>query len=268
MAFDLYITFSGLCLLARRKEEMLVLLPRTDGCHKHWAVLGSDVRYQPDRTGEAVNGFVEHRLAEQQILLDLDTEHALDNHLHGFDIAEIPRTAGLLRPDLSYLQFVLVDGAPCPLGLCNQEKGAKWEYRGKRQNLATELHWRIRDVTSDADGAEGLSVRVATTDSRKYDVVLRPVNRQIRMYLFHTIADELPSNNPPAPNLLEPDSEAPHFCHYYDLFMGGAECDPPRFAPERVKSNRREKGEALFRHAHIGRRYSCVAATFNDTSDA
>lgn len=265
MAFDLYITISGLCLLARRSEELVVFLPRTHGNCKHFAVLGSHARYQPDRPAEAVNGFVEHHLGEQSLLLDFDTEHALDTHLGGYDIAELPKAYGPLKPEERYLQLILSDGSACPEGICRQEKGARWRYQEKNQNLATEVHWRVRDVTSEAEGKEGINVRVISPMNEAHEITFRPVNRQLRIYLFHTVADELPSNNPPAPKLLPVGEPAPHFSHYYSL-LTQPECEPPILLPEEDEETTSPR--KMFLHGHVGRRYSCVVAQFDDTTGA
>lgn len=265
MAFDLFITISGLCLLVRKEEELLVLLPATsdDPKHKHHAVLGSHARYQPEEA-TAASVFVEHHLARQTISFDdFDTDHAFRADLEKLGIAKIPKKdVGTLTPAKSYLQFMLADGGPCPENLCAHEKGGRWLYKNVEQTLATALHWRIRDVNSDVDGREGLAIKVLSTMGERYTVKMRPVNRQIRMYLFHTPADELPSQNPPVPQHLPSGTPAPHFCHYFELFSSG-ECDAPTLEPDVVSTSKGNVAKR-YQHDHIGRRYSCLLATYDD----
>ncbi|HEY0019451.1 MAG TPA: hypothetical protein VGC13_24330 [Longimicrobium sp.] len=270
MAFDLYITFSGLCMLVRRPDELLVLLPHThDGDHKHVAVFGSHRRYQPEAAGGTP--FVEHELGRGVVSLDdLDADSKLRTNLQGFEIADITGCVSPVQnPGAIFAQIVVNQGAPCPREVCEQHHGAYWNFRDpenhgsvKRQRLATALHWRIRDVREEVDGREGLMVRVTPSSGQPYDVTLRPSGGQLRMYVFHTLPDEKPSSGPPHPRPIKNGEKAPHFEHYFELFDGkpSEEC-LPEFAGDTEEAR---DGEKFMQFNFVGRRYSCVMATIDD----
>lgn len=278
MAFDLYITFSGLCMLVRRKDELHVLLPRTHDAHKHIAVIGSHRKYQPEVGGSSP--FVEYELGAGPISLeDLETDQGFSARLDAFEIADMGGCVGDRRnPNAVYAQLVLNQGSPCPLAVCENHGGAVWKFKGEDRRLSTSLHWRIRDVQEDMDGREGLSVRVITAAGPSIDVKLRPVQGQIRMYLFHTLPDERPSSGPPQPKPIQAGTPAPHFGHYFDLFAPLAQL-PARCHPV-FTSDREEfvaeldagsasvqpgspaaRRRRLVQENFVGRRYSCVLAT-------
>src|SRR5688500_3470323 len=89
MAFDLYVTFAGLCLFTRRHSEPLrVLLPGP--VPGHHAVVGCHARYA-DRSTNPAGDLWEHDLpANGRLLLnELRTGDPLDLSLAGLNVVDL-----------------------------------------------------------------------------------------------------------------------------------------------------------------------------------
>ncbi len=308
MAFDLFITFAGLCLFQRPKEggeELKVFLPPTQGhehCCKdasdptsestvpgHFARLGYHVRYDPTLTGGPGKRFQEFEFAGKH--LDLGSiggrPKTLNREFRQLDVVDITDVVTEpLCPDRAIGGATIRSGSLCPGAVCEHSRGARWEIPGKKptQHMATLVTWRIRDVKKVMEGGEGLELVVTDLKGRNPErcAVLRPVDGQIRIYLFHTPHDELPSQGVPpfqtwnskGPNG-ERATEADHFRAYYSLFPGHDGDEVPEFVDEGEEDEDGDEPEGseeglgvasrkFHQVGRFGRRYNCILTVVDD----
>lgn len=306
MAFDLFITFAGLCLFRRPKKEeekwIEVLLPPTgehEHCCKdasnpaskptvpgHFAKLGYHVRYDPGATGTPGNRFREFDFEGKHLDLgSLGNPETLNREFRQLDVVDITDVVTKpLNPGCAIGRVTIRAGSLCPGAVCEHSRGARWEFPDKKpaQHMSTLVTWRIRNVKETVQGGEGLELVVTDLKSRTPErcAILRPVDGQIRIYLFHTPYDELPSQGvPPFQTWTqeEPDpTKAEHFRAYYDLFPGHkpAQGDVPVFVDEGNDEDDFEPVLALFAgtpdaklmklHRGFGRRYNCILTVVDD----
>lgn len=286
MTFAIHLEIAGLCLLVRRPQELLVLLPKThdadDGIHRHLPVIGSDKVYQPDRTetqGWESGDYVHHPLDAQEIHFATDPElPRLSTDLTAFDICDISTcAAGHIDASKANARIHLPHGSPWI-----KHSGAFWKPHSnttaKGVLMATRLTWRVAGLRNTAGSKLGLSVRITPNGGTAYDAIFRPTetDRTVRMHLYHTLKDELPG--PPEPTAEEflENQPAPHFSHYFDVLGSGHSCKPPLFSHVGTQNLLTGSGlslgggvkflsESVVRSsAASGRRYSCVMATTSE----
>lgn len=268
MPFNLTIKFSGLCLLVRRKDELLALFPNarheSDIEHDHRVVLGSKAEYQiSDKT--PVNGHIEHLLGKQDIHLDwlkptfpMDFSPKIDR----FDVVDL-KGCGTVDTTKQWVMIRLKHGAAC-IG-CDHRRGAKWRFRNASLHMATWLHWEVKGLKNKLENGtdEGLDFTIVDESGRESRLILRPQNNQLKFYVYNTLADERPSNPMEPEEVLEPGQEAPHFHHYFDLLAGGGTCkDLPKFVCEGSDCSEKSLRFATY----VGRRYSCILASMDETT--
>lgn len=245
MAFDLYITFAGLCLFSRRKEAgkevLYVLLPDVKHVHvngqpmePHRAVVGYHARYHhstpsPKTLVPGKNPhFKEHNLNGHDLdLSGIESKDSLKPELDHMDVVRVPKiTPNRPEPAKALSKVVLRAGRACPTELCEPNRGAQWELTWPEngndvticQYMATMVHWRICNVTS-AEGKDEFTLRTSSKEGGLNLATLRPDGRgRIRIYLFHTPKDELPSAGPPPFKKLKPEASMEHFEAYYSLY--------------------------------------------------
>lgn len=237
MAFDLFITFSGLCLFRHKKKDKLrVLLPETSGCHRHYPVFGYHARYRPGALSTPGKRFVEHPLGCGALLLDqFEADDDLDRSLGRTDVVDISAVARKpADPSRAFLQVVIGAGAVCPPSVCEQPRGARWKL-GKHagpeegRHMATSLTWRIQHVRQQVGNYDGLTLNVPEHNGTVKTVTLRPDRGQIRVFVFHTMEDEQLSAGPPPFEQLCPNHPADHFSIYYGLFRRPVDTPIPHF---------------------------------------
>lgn len=281
MSFDLHLELSGLCLLVRRSTELLVLLPRThDGPHKHWPVLGSPEGYQPDWSagpGHREKGYVYHHLGGMPITFATEPDDpSLNTNFGSVGVVDLGCGLGV-QPQEAHVQITLPHGEPYRQG--NHLEGVCWTRPWVSKNpvmrISTLITWKIPELKNMiAPGVSGLRIRVSSPDEQPYDVILRPDDKNVvKMFLFNTLADELPWSGAEITEKLTPGQEARHFHHYLSLLRAGHTCSAPRYfgkgnssstcEPDPLSPDKRTDDEAAlpFRSDKFGRRYSCVLAT-------
>lgn len=270
MKFDLYVTFSGLCLLVRRprSKELLVLMPETSGMHEHVAVLGSHKKHQPQVSVPPRVTMVEHRLGKGEVGLDhVRTPDDLETSLAGRHVKDLTPCAGKRTKPASALVSIRVAAGAVSR---NSDPGdmAEWSTdEGDGPRLATSITWKFSSVENTiGDGRPGLSVQIpdaATGRPKTVELLAVEVDDafELKMYLHNVLPDELPSvpGNPPA-RPIEPGQDAPHFKHYFDLFDGAVGCKPPKFK----KHARKNLGRLIEERSFDGRRYTCIIASVEE----
>jgi hypothetical protein len=265
MAFDLYVTFAGLCLFKRKHNEpMRVLLP--DAGMSHRAVVGWHVRYavRPDATARR---FEERPLVRSgELRLDsLTTDDRLNTSLSGLDIVEIfPLMQRPAKRNKALAEVVVGHGSACPPHICEHFRGARWNlcwpHGEYEQHMATALTWRIAAVESRLAGSneEGIELVQHVGGATPKLGTLRPINGQIRIFVFNVKPGELPSANPPEMETLRPGYPAEHFTAFYTLF------DPPapNCVPEFVDDG--TPRELPFIGGVFGRLFTCMVASTDE----
>ncbi|HEU4455835.1 MAG TPA: hypothetical protein VFR81_22410 [Longimicrobium sp.] len=323
MAYDLFITFAGLCMFRRPRVEeeargggsredrrVEVLLPPT-GAHAeccgdgrsgdhgaagervpgHFARLGYHARYDPTVTSAPGKRFREFDFTGKRLDLgSLGNPDSLNREFGHMDIVDLTDVVtGPLDPDCAIGQVIMKAGSLCPGAVCDHSRGARWKLAKKEtQHMATLVTWRIRRVRELVRGAEGLELKVADLKSGEKEVcgILRPVDGQIRIYVFHTPWDELPSQGVPpfqtwTSGGLKP-TEADHFKAYYELFPDHGDDAVPMFVDEGVDEDEEREAEAgteaarsdgpaavspqpkAHLHLGFGRRYNCILTVVDD----
>ncbi len=269
MSFDLHLEMAGMCLLVRKTNELLVLLPPTGAPgsdHHHVPVLGSEAVYQPNRDttrGRVVGNHVYHDLGDGDIDLDTQPKQAsLKPDLSRFDPANLTDCAkGKVLPEKAFFRMHLKHGEPCTT--CIAPKGARWRPRPEAPpvHMGTMVNWLIpglENMVKDEQGIErpGLRVRVTPPPGEQpYDVVFRPdAKGKLALFLYHTLSDELPGSPKPMNTIPPVDTPAPHFCHYFSVIDADPDCMKPTFFDADVETTLAPPLAFDF----FGRRYSCI----------
>ncbi|HEX2201672.1 MAG TPA: hypothetical protein VHG91_00165 [Longimicrobium sp.] len=257
--FDLYVTFSGLCLFAYRDkmDPLLVLLPPTGsnghGGHghvdHHVAVFGSREVYQPGSEVQPVNRFVEHVLGGGEIVFDrLLTQAGFDPSLDGFDVLDLSDiTDTPARPDFAFARLALTQGEVWRDGA--HDRGGVWQVewdeveletgsvrmstRRILQHMTARVTWKVPGLTNQVEiGGElvdGLSARFRTSAGSYRTVKLQARDGRLRTYLFNVPGHEHLSLGRPGFTQLEPGTKAPHFEAFYALFHEPEAAPVPTF---------------------------------------
>lgn len=292
MAFDLYVTFSGLCLFWKRKESPLqILLPDATG-FDHRIVVGYHVRYDPRLTSASYARFFEHKIQEQGWELRLDRLQTLDE---GIDVemkeVSIVNIHKIVKkpPNLSnaYFRASVNRGALCKRNDCEHEMGAHWtlkeseEEEDRPERMATTIHWKIPNVSATVGNREGLTLQVCRRCEQndieeKCLANLYPVNGQIRIYVFHTPRSEFPSATPENLEQVKPNHTVEHFRAYYKLFDG---INPKQKPVPKLKSFEKlpragilkkklrptiEEATMITPPYYYGRRFNCILASISE----
>jgi hypothetical protein len=242
MAFDLYVTFAGLCLFKRRHDEPLrVLLPGP--VPDHHAVVGCHARYAGTATN-AAGDLWEHPIPQGgQIGLDeVRSTDALDRSLAGLHVVDL--FALMQRPaerDRAFAEVVIGHGSACSPHPWERARGARWELAWPKgiywNHMATAVTWRIRDVQDRIEtNEEGIELTVRMpSGARRTLATLRPRGGHVSMYVFHAPRCELPSGDlGTCQENLAPGDGMPHFQAYYSLFDGESPACMPRFVDEGI----------------------------------
>lgn len=274
MPFTLHVTFAGLCLFRRNPtDRLVVLIPDTPPSHRHEAVLGFHVRYE-EQTGQPGRRFHEINLRDR--VLDLSSLSTGDT----FDISfpQALADAGVVdishvveRPaknDRAVARVEIAHGTVCPANVCATPSGALWHLCRDEGGttlcdeeptfMATSVQWIISNVTEQVRGSEGLELK--TKERRTGNVIthatLRPDDEdRIRIYVFHSPANELPSS-PGAPRKrLKHGDRADHFREFKRLFDRPAREPVPRFHAYR------RADQQLVDLRFLGRLFTCMVAS-------
>ena len=260
MAFDLYITFSGLCLFAPGPDGTLqVLLPEIrggGGATSHEPIIGSEVIYQPGAPGET-DDLWHCRLGRGVVdLTDLKTSDSLKFDLSPASVVDIRRIADApLKPTAARVQVLLKKGALCTD--CDTVYGARWwmvypfEFP-KLMHMATKIHWKVSGITNKVGDGEGLrlSYPPVVGDECKLFTLRPDARKEIRIDIYNTPSDEHPGKPNPAEEEILPLGSAKHFRAYYDLFDKPKRRTVPKFW---------DKGTGLML-VKVGRRFNCILA--------
>jgi hypothetical protein len=126
--------------------------------------------------------------------------------------------------------------------------------------MALALHWTIPNVEGESLTLEFTGLNDETP---KKTVTLYPKNREIKLTVYHTPADEI--GNTPNETLPKPGEVARHFAPYYDLYEGYVDRNGreplPLFAskPPRAEGAG-ESGGTGEKAARRGSRITCMVA--------
>jgi hypothetical protein len=267
MAFDLFVTFAGMCLFKIKPDEPLLRVLLPGPVHNHHAIVGFHLKYAVQSTAHG-NRFRERPLPRGgKLLLDrLVTDDTLEPNLDGYNVVNLTEVLGRPpEPDKAFCQVLLKHGSACPRALCEPADGAIWKLEGsaggKPQHMATSVTWCVSNVQNELGrtGEEGLDLLLEVGGATQKLAELRPQGNQIRLYVFHTHACELPSGNPPCIQRLRKGHKVEHFRDYYKLFPG----DPPDAAP--VFVNDGSKRALPFAEARaFGRLFTCMVSQTNE----
>jgi hypothetical protein len=263
MAFDLYITLGGLCLLTDAGRELLVLLPDTSKHGvPHFPVLGWERRFQPDATSSPCEkGFMEHAVQPGWITLHgLPAGPIRTPNFAAFDIVNLhTATKQQPNPAKAVIGMRISDGELAADAVGSDP--ARWFWPPAKDNLlmATFVTWKVTGLTNRIGNDEGIQVAFNGTT-----VTLRPQpqgeDRLIGMYLFHVLQDERPCLRKPTNVQLKPRQPAPHFSAFYDLFDTTADKHLPLYCND-GSSEVCDEDKIAFRakaFINIGLRYTCI----------
>jgi hypothetical protein len=251
--FTLDITFSGLCLLARRTtaKQLRVLLPHVDvhdhdGMPEHLAVIGAHKRYSRPDPFKDTGRFFEYILEGEGVLAfdpPLTQDPPEDPELALPPVVADLTTVARRRPPLAERARVRLDvdrGALCTE--CVLEEGTRWRFNRKEQKMATRLAWRIPNVTNKVEDSLGIRIVYTVTGKKPIDFVIRPIWElgskgekvyRAAFYLYHTPEDELPSHaGHPSQQAEQPGDRNEHFGEFFDLFVPEITADLPVRVPD------------------------------------
>jgi hypothetical protein len=271
MSFTLHVTFSGLCLFRRSPtDELLVLLPPGHQGDPHVARVGYHVRY--DSTLVSPQGARFAEIPFEGRVLDLrgitsgtSLDPSFPAHLDALEVVDISDIVDEpARPSRERARVHIRHGGVCPIGVCARPRGAQFKIRWneangqqkeKLQRMATSVQWIIPEVQQNSLALKSTDLRGA--DEQTHATLTPDGNNRIRIYVFHTLPDELPSSVRPAHEKLKKGTPAPHFRHYYHLFGNPAAQPIPTFHEHRDPAN----SQKILRNLFFGRRFTCMVAS-------
>lgn len=239
MAFDLHITFAGMCLFVPDKKNgqdvMHVLLPSTE--HGHGGGMShhlSQLLYKPEHdpgksASEALEKPMEVPLRDR--LLDLthlgDKSSYIPPDFSGVvDLNE----AAERKVDRAFLDEVDTGGrvvtrvtlAAGSASIPERSKGGKWRLGHISKQMATGVEWTISDVQGDFLELE-LEGMNRDVNQPPHVLRLEPVadggKQVIHLWLYHSPESEIPGELPPSkiPRTPNPGEKAEHFAAFYNL---------------------------------------------------
>jgi hypothetical protein len=237
MAFDLHVTFAGMCLLVHDRTQLHVLLPPT---HEHVAKLFYAQQHvdptadkkeisekhplknrlldlRPLGPGSSVPGPVPPTVINLGTVMGLAVERKLFESIDTRPPAPFGQDP---LPGLVLARVSLAAGTgivPLPPG----NLGAVWKLKGGYHRLAIKVQWTIPDVTGTEFRLrlKGLNGESDEEVEHKLTPIREGGRDMIHLYVFHSPEDDLPNNLPlPAPTTtLEIGAPASHFISYYSL---------------------------------------------------
>ena len=236
MSYDLYITISGLCLIAqdRKGRQIHVLMPATGREHRgcgapthvprHAAALVYHALYEssatPPKPGKDHRS---PRIHGQSIRVEQGKNPSANPDLDRI-VANLTVAAGARVP-AAYTTGVVADPVAARITItageaiaAEYDPGFTWDFGTEAdQELTPGVRWLVK-------GMDGDTLTIDTTEGQKR---LRAIDGRIVIGFFHSPPDELPGATPGGegeahgPHQPRPGELSPHFAALY------AVCDPP-----------------------------------------
>lgn len=257
MAFDLHITFGGMCLLVRdyQMERLCVLLPPVppEMGHPHTSTLHVKV-------GGEVKCVSLAGLHLDLSPLPTDDGLAFNFPLNLVDLDYVTREAVArdLLGDLtsgSVLSTITLAAGSCG----GVSRGARWCLGSRPPRfMATTVEWVIRSV--DRAAVDGLAEYTRCDASELIKTIESNHTPALHVGIFNTPKHDKPSELPPINRPLDrpaPGVEIRHFDAFYGLYKDPAGRPTPKF-----KDLGEQSRSKLYLPTEIyGVDYTCVAAT-------
>jgi len=230
LSYDLYITISGLCLIAQdpKGQQIHVLMPETGiehrGCGKpehvprHAAALVYHALYESNATPpKPGRDHRSPRIQRQSIRIEQGSRPSANTALDPI-VANLTTVANARVPatfttgavtDPLLARITITAGAAIP---AEYDPGFTFDFGNQTdRELTPGVRWLIK-------GMDGDTLPIETDEGRKE---LRPIDGRIVIAFFHSPADELPGAPPGhgghGPHEPRPGEQSPHFGALYAL---------------------------------------------------